>query len=82
MSNLIVADIDCNEYLEGKVRQDVVGKHRQAIKRELDETLCRECPLQKPCRLTLAIHRKDICQILRAQDGGKTNESTRINGET
>lgn len=76
MSNLIVKDINCNEYLEGKIRQDVVGKHRQAIKRELDETLCRECPLQKPCTLILTIHRECICSILRKQED-KHNESTK-----
>lgn len=60
------------KYLEGPIRIELVDKHRQAIKSELDETLCRECPLQKPCRLTLSIHSKDICRILREQDGGQS----------
>lgn len=64
--------MDNEKYLEGQIRIELVDKHLQIIKKELDETLCRECPLQNPCRLTLAIQRKDICSILR--ENQKTEE--------
>lgn len=56
-----------------------IEQRKQAILYQLDKCKCEgECPLEKPCRLTLAIHEKDICRILREQDGGKTNESANI----
>lgn len=46
-----------------------VEQRKQAILYQLDKCKCEgECPLEKPCRLTLAIHSKDICSILREQE--------------
>ena len=59
----------------------IKDKRGQAILYQLDKCKCEgECPLEKPCRLTLAIHNKDICSILRdnqKMEGNNTNESTR-----
>lgn len=40
----------------------------QAIIYQLDKFECAQCPLQKPCRLTLALNKKDICQELKEQE--------------
>ena len=46
-----------------------IEQRKQAILYQLDKCKCEgECPLEKPCRLTLAIHNKDICSILREQE--------------
>ena len=58
-----------------------IEQRKQAILYQLDKCKCEgECPLEKPCRLTLAIHNKDICSILRdnqKMEEDNTNESTR-----